>query len=133
MAKRKRSYTHTAAYLAKQSAKIIDDRINYLSATTARIVTAPNKREAERMQSNALNTLGVKYDVQSRFHNGRKEYRLQRRAIQQKAVEKSSEMQRIYRGLASKSKSARGAKAKALEQLGRRDTFWDFAVGDTNE
>lgn len=47
-------------------------------------------------------------------------------------VKTSSSMKRIVNDLKSKSNSARGRKAKALQELGRRESFYDFAVGETN-
>jgi hypothetical protein len=48
-----------------------------------------------------------------------------------KEVRESKEMKDILRGLRSKDNSARGAKARALVQLGLRDESWTWAVGET--
>lgn len=140
MAKRKRA-GNTRGRAPKKRTKgitvnyksILDDRVSFLENTTAKIVPAANKRAAEQLQRQAKRELGVTYDVQSRKVNGKTQYRLKRRKVGRTDVRDASETKRIIDALHSKSKAARGRKAKALEQLGRREAFWDFAVGDTNE
>jgi len=48
-------------------------------------------------------------------------------------VANSTEWKRLMSDLKSKSKSARGRKAKALVQLGMRDSSWSWAVGETQD
>lgn len=126
-------FKHTAASLERQRLGLLADRIAYLEASTVQTMQFATKRAADKAKKDALEELGVLYEVQSKTVGKKTEWRLKRKRISTSAVDASYSMETIRKDLAKRGSSARGAKARALEQLGRRETFWDFAVGDTNE
>lgn len=117
MAKQRRS--------AKSDKSLVKDRTNYLKSVANPKATFRSKKEAEKFAKSIFEQTGAKYIVDGKTAH--------LDSITTRNVERSTDFKKIKRDLATQSKSARGKKAKALEQLGRRESFWSWSVGETNE
>lgn len=104
---------------------LVSDRLEYLKNVANPRVNFKSKKEAEQFAQAIYKETGAKYTVSG------KTAKLDN--ITKDSVRRSSDFKRIQRDLRSRSKSAKGKKAKALEELGRRESFWNWAVGETNE
>lgn len=136
---RQRKSKHSTTRASKAAAKynreqrLLSDRVDYLKRHATPAQTFRTKRDAETFIRQAANDYGARYDLQSRPHGTRKEWRARFVKVDRQRVAESSEYKRILKDLRSRSKSATGRKAKALEELGRREPWFNFAVGETNE
>jgi len=125
---RKASSRRTAKAAAKAKRLengLVTDRLQYLKNAANPRVNFKSKKEAEAFAKEIYKQTGAKYTVTG------KTAKLE--SITKDSVRHSADFKRIQRDLRSRSKSAKGKKAKALEELGRRESFWNWAVGETNE
>lgn len=130
MAKQRRGGQRKPKPTKRRSSKKVDkqlvsDRVTYLKSIANPSVTFRTKADAEKFARDVYRDTGAKYKVSG------KTAKLQ--SVTRDAVSKSRDFGSIKKDLKSRSKSARGKKAKALEQLGRRESFWNWSVGETNE
>lgn len=126
MAKKRRANAkRSAKSKAKLEKSVAQDRVRYLKSVANPKVTFKSKRDAEQFAKTIFKDTGAKYIVDGKTAH--------LDSITKHNVERSTDFKRIKRDLATQSNKAKGKKARALEQLGRRESFWSWAVGETNE
>lgn len=114
----------SASSRLKSYNSIVTDRAKFLRANAIQSKTFRTANAARMFARKVERETGIVYKVR-----GTKATLVK---VDRAKVKSSSSMKRIVNDLKSKSNSARGRKAKALQELGRRESFYDFAVGETN-
>jgi hypothetical protein len=105
--------------------RLVNDRVSFLKANALHTKTFKTRDAAIEFASEQMLVNGLDYDVKKRGRT------VTLKGVDFKAVQESTEMKQIRNDLRTKSRSATGKRARALEALGRRENFFDWPVGET--
>lgn len=108
--------------------RLVNDRINFLLSDDLQFpktATFRTRAEAVDFAAEQMATNGLDYDIKK----GSRTARLMKPDIE--TVRHSTSMRQIRDDLRTKSKRPGGKRARALEALGRRESFFDWPVGET--
>lgn len=121
----KRARSFTAAQRKLYFNNIVDDRVAFLERDTFKKISFKTRKEAVDFAVREMLETGIDYNVPKG-----KTFAVRER-VDRRAVQESSSMKRILADLKTGGTRRNSKRANALEQLGRRESFFDWPVGET--